>query len=94
MSALRECERVPGLSSFDHGELENRLRDRGALQRPCPECGNTSPATIDPMKYGLQEYVGDMPGGLTELRTSICPRCGYVRVFFPAVIQADEEQTE
>jgi hypothetical protein len=71
---------------FDHAEFENRLRDLGALGA-CPACGDDEADRLDPMPF---ELATPHPGHVAGVYPAICPTCGQVRLFLPAVLEAEE----
>jgi hypothetical protein len=72
--------------SLDHGELENRLRDKDALG-PCPACGDPEADQLDPTLFELAGH----PEGKLALYLVVCPSCGFVQPFTPEVLRAEEE---
>jgi C4-type Zn-finger protein len=73
------------MARFDHAEFENRLRDLGALGS-CPACGDQDANRLDPSDFFLESP----GGGRVSVNVAICPTCGYMRVFTPEVLKAEE----
>jgi hypothetical protein len=72
---------------LDHAEFENRLRDLGALG-PCVACGDEEADKLDPTPLELPTpHLGAVVG----VYIAVCPRCGNLRFYAPAVIEAEEQ---
>jgi len=71
---------------LDHAEFENRLRDLGALG-PCVACGFEEADKLDPTPVELPT---PDPQAVVGVYIAVCPRCGNIRFYTPAVIEAGE----
>jgi len=69
-----------------HQEFEAKLRGLGALG-PCPACGNNEAGELQPVPVELQT---PNPADVIGTYIAVCGRCGNLRFYFPAVLEAEE----
>jgi hypothetical protein len=66
-------------------EFEARLRGLGALG-PCPACGNNEAGELQKTPIELETPT---PGAVVGTYVAVCGRCGHLRFYVPAVLEAD-----
>jgi hypothetical protein len=74
------------MNDLSHGEFERRLRDLGALG-DCPACGSAGSDTLQEDPFGLA-------GSRLKVYVAVCPTCGHVNTFAPAVLESWEGADE